>query len=107
ECVGEESGRGGGGLREEGAGAEVTAVSLFQATMAVPGRVIPRDREIEDAIWTGERAFNAIGCATCHVPALPLTNGGWIYSEPNPFNPPGDVSSGRAGRVALTGPPPS
>src|SRR5262245_14050780 len=93
----------GDGFMNEMTRADVTAVSLFQATMAVPGRVIPRDREIEDAIWTGERAFNAIGCATCHVPALPLTNGGWIYSEPNPFNPPGNVSSGRAVRVDLTG----
>src|SRR5207244_13444189 len=42
----------------------------------------------------GERAFSQIGCATCHIPRLPLDKQGWIYSEPNPFNPPGNLRSG-------------
>jgi hypothetical protein len=37
--------------------ADVTALTLFQATMAVPGRVIPRNAEIEAAVLTGERLF--------------------------------------------------
>jgi Di-haem oxidoreductase, putative peroxidase len=94
----------GDGFTNELTRADVTAVSIFQATMAVPGRVIPRDREIEEAVWTGEQAFAAIGCASCHIPALPLTNRGWIYSEPNPFNPPGNVASGRTLSVDLTDP---
>ncbi len=60
----------------------------------MPGRVIPRDPEIERAVVVGEKAFERIGCATCHIPRLPLDRNGWIYSEPNPFNPPGNLRTG-------------
>ena len=77
----------GDGFSNEMTRADVTAVSVFQATMAVPGRVIPNDPEIEEAILLGEKRFASIGCTTCHIPALPLDRQGWIYSEPNPYNP--------------------
>jgi hypothetical protein len=77
----------GDGFVNEMTRADVTAVSIFQATMAVPGRVIPNDPEIEAAVLLGERRFATIGCTTCHVPALPLDRRGWLFSEPNPFNP--------------------
>ncbi len=75
--------------------ADLTAVSLFQAALAVPGRVIPNDPAVERANLMGEAVFNKIGCATCHA-TLPLTSNnnpglpgqpGWIYFEPNPYNP--------------------
>jgi len=84
----------GDGVMNELTVADVTAVSVWQATLQVPGRVVPRDPEIEQAVLTGERAFERIGCATCHVPRLPLERNGWIYTEPNPFNPPGNLRSG-------------
>jgi cytochrome c peroxidase len=74
--------------------ADITAVTVWQATLQVPGRVIPRDPEIERAVVNGEKAFAEIGCAACHVPRLPLDKQGWIYSEPNPFNLPGNLRSG-------------
>ena len=62
---------------------------MFQATLPVPGRVIPRDPVIE-ARGAERRASSSssIGCATCHVPRLPLDDKGWVFAEPNPFNPP-------------------
>ena len=75
--------------------ADLTAVSLYQATLAVPGRMIPNDRAVERANLEGEPIFNNIGCANCHA-TLPLTAGDnpwlpgqpfWIYFEPNPYNP--------------------
>jgi hypothetical protein len=84
----------GDGFRNEMTRADVTAVSVWQATLQVPGRVIPRDPEVERAVLLGERSFERIGCARCHVPRLPLDKQGWIYSEPNPFNPPGNLRSG-------------
>jgi hypothetical protein len=77
----------GDGVVNEMTRADVTAVSIFQATMAVPGRVIPNDSEIEEAVLVGEQRFASIGCTTCHIPALPLDRQGWMFSEPNPFNP--------------------
>ena len=55
---------------------------------------------------TGERVFESIGCARCHVPELPLTKRGWIYTEPNPFNPPTNLRPGDAAtlRVDLNDP---
>jgi hypothetical protein len=77
----------GDGVMNELTRADVTAVSIYQATLAVPGRVIPNDPEVEEAVLVGEKRFGAIGCTTCHIPALPLGHLGWMYSEPNPFNP--------------------
>jgi cytochrome c peroxidase len=95
----------GDGFVNEMSRADVTAVSVWQATLQVPGRVIPRDPEIEQAVLLGEQVFERVGCAACHVPRLPLDRQGWLYSEPNPFNPPGNLRSGDARdfKVDLTG----
>lgn len=86
----------GDGFVDELTRADVTAASLFQATLAVPGRVIPNDPVIERAVLTGERRFRQIGCEDCHRSSLPLDDRGWVYSEPNPFNPPGNLQPGDA-----------
>lgn len=85
----------GDGFTNELTTADLTAVSMYQATLAVPGRVIPNDPAIERANLRGEALFNKIGCATCHA-TLSLTSNnnpglpgqpGWMYFEPNPYNP--------------------
>jgi hypothetical protein len=85
----------GDGFTNELTVADLTAVSLFQAALSVPGRVIPNDPAVERANLIGEAVFEKIGCATCHA-TLPLTANnnpglpgqpGWIYFEPNPYNP--------------------
>jgi hypothetical protein len=84
----------GDGFTAEMSSAEVTAVSIYQATLPPPGRVIPRVSAIEDAVLNGEQRFAQIGCTTCHVPALPLSNWGWFFEEPSPFNPAGNLKRG-------------
>jgi hypothetical protein len=86
----------GDGFVDEMTRADVTAVSVFQATLPVPGRVIPRNREIEAAILGGEEKFATIGCAGCHVPNLPLLPGGTVFTEPSPYNPSGNLRPGEA-----------
>lgn len=85
----------GDGFANELTTADLTAVSMFQATLAVPGRVIPNDPAVERANLLGEAVFDRIGCANCHT-TLPLSSNnnlgmpekpGWIYFEPNPYNP--------------------
>src|SRR5260370_1842576 len=75
--------------------ADLQSVYFFQVTVCVPGRVIPNDAAVERANLMGEAVFNKIGGATCHA-ALALTSNnnpglpgqpGWIYFEPNPYNP--------------------
>jgi len=84
----------GDGFTNEMTRADVTAVTLWQATLQTPGRVIPRHPEIEEAVLAGERLFERIGCATCHIPRLPLTKQAWIFTEPSPFNPAGNLRKG-------------
>jgi hypothetical protein len=74
--------------------------------MAVPGRVIPSDPAVERAIRLGEIRFQQIGCTGCHVPKLPLDRQGWIFTEPNPFNPAGNrqPSDGPVLSIDLTHP---
>lgn len=71
--------------------ADVTAVSVYQAALQPPGRVIPRDPAVEQAVLLGEQRFVDVGCASCHIPCLPLTGDGNIFSEPNPYNPAGNL----------------
>ena len=94
----------GDGVVNEMTRADVTALTLFQATLQVPGRVIPNDPEVEKAVLSGEKFFQTAGCASCHVPNLPLDSGGGIYTEPNPYNPPTNLRVGETQtlRVDLT-----
>ncbi len=94
----------GDGIKNELTRADVTAVTVWQATLQSPGRVIPRDPEIEKAVWNGEQLFEKIGCAGCHIPKLPLDRRGWIYEEPSPFNPSTNLRKGDAAdlRIDLT-----
>jgi Di-haem oxidoreductase, putative peroxidase len=89
----------GDGFFNELTTSDVTAVTLYQATLPVPGRVISREPEVEKAVSIGEQRFSDIGCANCHIPRLPLTRKGWIYSEPNPYNPSGNLRVGDAPSV--------
>lgn len=93
----------GDGFVNEMTRADVTAVSVFQATMAVPGRVIPDDPEVEEAVLDGEQTFNKIGCTTCHIPSLPLDREGWVFTEPNPYNPasPPNLRPGQAPTLSV------
>jgi cytochrome c peroxidase len=81
--------------------ADITAATVFQATLPVPGQVIPDDPDFEEAIKMGEERFAKVGCASCHIPALPLDNKGWIYTEPNPYNPVHNLRPGDAPILAV------
>jgi cytochrome c peroxidase len=81
--------------------ADITAVAFYQATLAVPGRVIPEDPAIEAAVLLGEEVFSDIGCADCHMPTLNLNDEGWYFSEPNPYNPKGNLRPGDAPELSF------
>ncbi len=94
----------GDGFVNELTRADITASVVYQAVLPPPGRVIPNDPVIEDAVLLGESLFQSVGCAACHVPRLKLDRQGWIYSEPNPYNPLNNLQVGQAQtlRVDLT-----
>jgi hypothetical protein len=82
----------GDGVLNELTRADVTAVTLYQATLQVPGRVIPRNSTIEKAVLHGESTFVSIGCARCHIPSIALRSS--VFEEPGPFNPPTNLRPG-------------
>lgn len=91
----------GDGVVNEMTRADVTAVTIFQATLAVPGRVIPNDSATERAVLTGEHLFEQMRCTVCHLPSMALDRRGWIYSEPGPYNPPGNLRRGEARSLSV------
>lgn len=52
-------------------------------------------------VVNGERRFQKIGCAACHISLLPLGNRGSAYTEPNPYNPRGNMRPGDAAILAV------
>ena len=71
------------------------AAPSLSSSGTTPPSLIPNDPKLERANVVGEAMFDKIGCATCHA-TLPLTSNnnpglpaqpGWIYFEPNPYNP--------------------
>lgn len=77
------------GVPDEMTVGDITASTIFQAAMNVPGRVIPDDATRQAAAGRGEAQFAQIGCTDCHIPAMTLNTR--LFSEPNPFNPPGNL----------------
>ena len=76
----------GDGFADEATRGDVTALVMYQATLAVPGRVIPRQREVERAVQQGEQVFAQIGCTSCHVPSVRLRREETRFIEPGPWN---------------------
>lgn len=74
---------------------DITAATVYQAQLGVPGQVIPRDPMLSNAIRRGEQLFKQVGCGSCHVPELKLESS--AYTEPNPFNPPFNLQPGANG----------
>lgn len=66
---------------------DLTAVTIWQAALATPGRLLPPDPESRARVSRGASAFAEIGCSSCHVPEMKL--GSRLFTEPNPYNPSG------------------
>ena len=80
------------GVLDELSRGDITATTLYQALLPVPGRVLPASGSRRAAVTCGERKFDEIGCTECHVPELVLDSP--LFSEPNPFNPAGNLQPG-------------
>ena len=62
---------------------DVTAASVFQEALPVPVQKSHPDNA--RAFARGQQLFANVGCAGCHVPALPLRS--TEFCDPNPMNP--------------------
>lgn len=78
------------GVERELTTGDITAATVFQAALGVPGRVMPADSFERREIEHGETIFREVGCASCHMPEMVLKSR--LFVEPNPFNPQGTFS---------------
>jgi cytochrome c peroxidase len=85
ERFGSDTDADGDGIVNELTVGDITAVTLFQAALNTPGRLLPAEPARRAAAEKGERVFASVGCATCHVPSMVLKNP--VFTEPNPYNP--------------------
>ena len=78
------------GVVNEITAGDITALTLFQATLPMPSKSIPKTDIERTAAIKGEKLFSQIGCNYCHISELPLSN--LVFTEPSPYNPPGVLS---------------
>ncbi len=74
----------GDGVVNEITPGDVTALVAFMATLPAPIPQVPTDKDRAQIVERGRERFEAIGCAECHIPALPLES--LVFTEPGEFN---------------------
>lgn len=79
----------GDGVKDELSVGDITAATIFQAALSIPIQVLPESQSERNRIKRGETLFQQAGCTSCHRPQMTLNNR--FYSEPNPYNPPGNL----------------
>ncbi len=67
--------------------ADLTALVLWQATRPVPRQVEPKDAQRAADARQGQAVFHQIGCASCHVPVLPLNDPVMTVTPPDAARP--------------------
>jgi hypothetical protein len=70
---------------------DITASTIWQASLGVPGQVLPADPAERAVVERGEELFDTVGCTSCHIPELQLESN--LFTEPNPYNPAGTFTS--------------
>jgi len=68
---------------------DITALTLFQATLPAPIQMAPATQVEREAAARGRIIFDQIGCSECHIPEMPLAS--LEFVEPGPYNPPNNL----------------
>jgi Di-haem oxidoreductase, putative peroxidase len=80
------------GVDNEFSVGQLSALVLFQASLPPLSRKVGTDQTSTQAWNSGKKLFENTGCAYCHVPSLYLN--AKQFSEPNPLNRPGTLTTG-------------
>jgi hypothetical protein len=75
------------GVANEFTVGDMTAATVFMAALPVPRRS-QLTGQLKKVADRGEKLFEQVGCAACHIPALKLNS--TVFCEPNPLNTDGD-----------------
>lgn len=68
---------------------DVSAITLWQATLAPPAVRGDLPEDWRAAAAAGEASFDKLGCASCHMPVLPLDS--LIFTDPSPYDAAGTL----------------
>lgn len=83
------------GVANELTTGDMTALTVFQASLPVPVMNLSGQPGRRQAALHGEILFASVGCTGCHVAEMKLESR--FFSEPNPFNPPGNLTASTEG----------
>ena len=72
------------GIDNELTEGDITAMVVFQASLNIPGQILPSDKRQRQRVAEGEILFNNSKCASCHIPELELNDP--VYTEPGLYN---------------------
>ncbi|HCM1323108.1 TPA: hypothetical protein N2900_005159 [Vibrio parahaemolyticus] len=72
------------GVERELSIGDITALSVYQASLPIPVQVLDKDPRKRRQVKWGESLFNEIGCSGCHTPSMTLEVP--EFSEPSPLN---------------------
>jgi cytochrome c peroxidase len=78
------------GVDDEFSIGQVTALTIFQASLPPPRQKWSENAELLAKEKRGGELFGSFGCASCHIPAIVLNSS--IFFEPNKFNRPGALT---------------
>jgi hypothetical protein len=78
------------GVANEVTVGDMTAMTVFQASLPIPSVEMPLEPARRRAVSYGAWVFEAAGCGGCHVPEMHLESR--FFTEPNPYNPPGNLA---------------
>ncbi len=76
-------------VKREITSGDISAVTLFQASLPLPISVLPENKVLKHAAVEGERLFVKAACDQCHRQTLPLRALNFV--EPGPFNLAGNL----------------
>lgn len=82
------------GIASEISDADVTSLVAWQASLKPPAQAVPDDPAWREAAARGSALFDATGCASCHIRALPLRS--LVFSDPGPYDAAGTLRAGEA-----------
>ena len=72
------------GFEREMSPGQISALVAFQATLPAPTRKQDLPDAWSTAVDQGETLFSDTGCASCHIPSLPLDS--LMFHDPGPFD---------------------
>lgn len=87
------------GVMNELSVGDVTAATIFQASLPLPSQRYSSNPARKSAAKKGEKFFSEVGCGGCHVPELTLESR--YFSEPNPYNPAGNLQVGEVSKPIM------